>query len=518
MSVLSQSRPRGFRWAGTSAIVAYLAAAIVLVHVLLARRYGFHVDELYFLACGEHLSFGYIDQPPLIALLAQVAHVLFGASIVGIRLLPAVSAGLLVWMASRIARELGGTDFAQICAALAVAVTPAYLLTHNSLLIIAFDPLVWSACVYFVVRAVRDNLTRDWLWAGVMAGIGMELKYSIAFLLAGLFVGFVATPSRRVLLSWKLWASLGVMLAFAAPNLAWQAAHHFPFLVWQQYIRTHPGIHTFNPSVADFVRNQVLFLLPAMLLVPGAVWFFASRRSREFLYLGLAAAVTLIICSRLGKPHYAIPMYATVLAAGATALERMTLGAGQQRWRAAIMAAMVVVGAVMAPCFLPLLPPEKFASYQGALHLPLPVRAEDYEYEQPMPGFFAWEFGWNEMVAAAAEMYNTLSPEEKKKAGIVTASYGQAGAIDLLGEKYGLPKAVCGQLSYHDFGSRNYTGEVLITIGGSPQMIASKCVSVQPGPFLSNPYGYWVMRGQIVNVCRGLKQNLSENWSKQKHY
>jgi hypothetical protein len=505
-------------WKSTPAIVGYIAALIFLVHVALANRYGFHVDELYFLACSEHLSWGFIDQPPLIAVIGRIARTLFGESLLGIRLLPSLSAGLLVWFAARIAREFGGGRFAQIATALAVAVTPAYLIVHSSLLIVAFDPLVWSACIYFMVRAVGMDSTRDWLLAGVVAGLGLELKYTIGLLLLALLVGLLATPARRALASWKPWAAFAITLLIAAPNFLWQATHHFPFFVWQHYIRTHPGVQSFNTSL-DFLVDQIVLVLPALLFVGGAAWFFSgSKEGRDFRYLGVALLAVLLVCSRMGKPHYALPLYATVFAAGATVLEGLTSREGMRGRRAAIIAWTVALGALMAPCFLPILPPEKFVAYQSALPLPLPVRSEDYEFQQQMPQQFAWEFGWSEMVAATAEMYNSLSSEEKKKAGIVTASYGQAGAIDLLGKKYGLPKAVCGQLSYHDFGSRNYTGEVLITIGGSPEKIASKCRSVQPGPYLPNPYSYSVMQGPIVNVCRGLKYNLTETWAAQKHY
>jgi hypothetical protein len=186
-----------------------------------------------------------------------------------------------------------------------------------------------------------------------------------------------------------------------------------------------------------------------------------------------------------------------------------------RRWlRKISLALMIAAGVILAPCFLPILPPSRFVAYQSALHLPLPVRAEDYEKQTDFPGHLAWEFGWDEMVAAVAKVYYALPEDERSKAGILTDTYGEAGAVDLLGKKYGLPKAICGQLSYYDFGPRNYTGDVLIFIAIPDHL----CRSVQYGATLKNPYGYSALRGPMINVCRGFYGDLQRDWPARKHY
>jgi hypothetical protein len=148
----------------------------------------------------------------------------------------------------------------------------------------------------------------------------------------------------------------------------------------------------------------------------------------------------------------------------------------------------------------------------------LPVYKEAYERQSKVPPNLAWEFGWNEIVQATASLYHGLPAEEQKRAGVVASSYGPAGAIDFLGGRYGLPKAVSPQLAYHDFGPRNYTGDVLVMVGYDRKALEYLCTSVEPGPEIKNPYGYDGQRGPIINVCRGLRFDLQRDWAGFQHY
>jgi hypothetical protein len=515
-----QADERTNRWTSGPAIVLYVAALMFLIEMLVASRYGFHVDELYFLACSEHLAWGYIDQPPLIVFLAYLARHLFGESLLALRLLPALSAALLVWTVGSITRELGGRRFAQVLSAIAVLVTPAYLAFHHLLTMNAFEPTLWAGCAYFAVRAVKRNAPNNWLWAGVIAGLGLENKYTISVFLFGMVVGLIFTPGERWLRTWQLWAGAALAMVIFAPNLLWETVHNFPFLQWQRTIRETPGgAQTFNFAVSDFLVKQVMLTLPVVFLWIIGLWFFLiSARGKQFRFLGFAILVVLGVSLRSGKPWYAIPIYAIAFTGGSIAVEGFT-DRFDRRWlRSVFVVAIVAAGMILAPCFIPILPVERFVPYQRSLHLPLPVRSESYEMESELPGFLAWEFGWDEMVAAVAQVYNALPENEKPKVGIFTSSYGPAGAINLLGKKYGLPKATCGQLSFHDFGPRDYTGEVMIFVEFKPSVLAQNCSSVQLGASLENPNGYSGQRGPIINVCRGLLWDLQQNWPTLKHY
>src|ERR1700704_5336262 len=202
-------------------IVLLLAAAKLIFHLLTANRYGIFRDELYYLACSEHLDAGYVDQPPLIAFIAWIARHLFGESLIGLRLLPALAGAATVWLTGKFSRELGGGVFAQALAALAAFATPIFLLMHPWLTMNAFEPLIWLACGWCIVRAIDRNEPRYWLWFGLLIGVGMENKYSTAFFALAVFAGLLLTPQRRFLSNVWIWIGALCALLIFLPNLIW---------------------------------------------------------------------------------------------------------------------------------------------------------------------------------------------------------------------------------------------------------------------------------------------------------
>ena len=185
------------KWTSGPALVLYLAGAKLLIQLLTAGRYGIFRDELYYLACAEHLDWGYVDQPPLIALIAWFSRHLFGSSLLGLRLLPATAGAALVWLTGKLTREMGGSRFAQALSALAVIAVPIYLVFDHWLTMNAFEPLVWLGAAWCVIRAMNTSDAKYWLWFGVIIGVGLETKYSVAFFAFGIVAGLVLTEHRR---------------------------------------------------------------------------------------------------------------------------------------------------------------------------------------------------------------------------------------------------------------------------------------------------------------------------------
>src|SRR3954463_14214284 len=202
---------------GSRGVLA-ISAANLLFHLLIANRYGIFRDELYYLACSEHLDAGYVDQPPLIAFVAWFARNVFGESLIGLRFLPALAGAATVWLTGKLARELGGGVFAQAMAALAVFATPVFLLMHHWLTMNAVEPLLWLGCAWCVVRAINQNEPRYWLWFGLLVGLGLENKYSTAFFGAAVFAALLLTPHRRFLATKWLWLGALASLVIFLPN------------------------------------------------------------------------------------------------------------------------------------------------------------------------------------------------------------------------------------------------------------------------------------------------------------
>jgi 4-amino-4-deoxy-L-arabinose transferase-like glycosyltransferase len=228
--VSSDGAPRANWFVSGPAIVAYLASLEFPIHLSNPGGYGFFIDELYFMACGQHLSWGYVDMPPLTAAQAWAARALFGDSLLAIRIFPAAAAAGLLILTGAIVRQLGGGRFAQVLAALAVLLAPFNLSFGSYMSMNSIEPLLWMGCALILIRMVQTGQLRLWLWFGVLAGIGLENKDTMLLFGFAMIAGLMLTPERRLMAS--RWFIFGGLVAFAIflPNLIWQIQHHFPHL------------------------------------------------------------------------------------------------------------------------------------------------------------------------------------------------------------------------------------------------------------------------------------------------
>ena len=503
------------RFTSGPALVLYVAAGKLLLHLLTAARYGIFRDEMYYLACSQHMAWGYVDQPPLTVLIAWIGRHVFGESALAVRLLPALTGAAVVWLTGKLAREMGGGRFAQVLAALAVVVVPIYLVLHHWLTDNVFEHLIWTACVWLVVRAINTGDPRYWLWFGVLVGVGFENKYSIAFLLLGVVVGLILGPERRFLSSRYLWLGVLACAAIALPNLVWEVRNHFPFLELIHNIRM--GNRDVVRGPLAFIADQALIMNP--ILVPlwagGLIWLFLGREGRRYRTLGWTFVVILggfIVLK--GKNYYVAPVYPMMFAAGATGFEGLT----RQRWtwtRSVYAALVILAGAVFTPYSVPILSPENFIRYQKAIGLE-PPKAEN-QNNGPLPQYFADEFGWEEMVREVARVYHSLPADEQPRTAIFSNGWGDAAAVDFYGPRYGLPPAISKHNSYWLWGPRNYTGEIMIILQSNGVGDREHFQTVEAVGRVEHPYS---RRDEHYTIwlCRGPRFNLQEVWPKLKLY
>jgi len=498
-----------------SIIVFYLALAKLLLHLLTAGRYGIFRDEMYYVACSKHLAWGYVDHPPMNVFITWVARNVFGESPLGLRLLPAIAGAALVWMTGQLTREMGGGRFAQALAALAIIPVPIYLIMHHWLTMNAFEPVLWMGCIWCVVRAINRGQAQYWFWFGVITGVGLETKYSIAFLVFGILVGALVGPERQFLKSGWLWLGMLVAALIAVPNFLWQLDRGFPFL---QLIR---NIHMGNRDIVrppfSFIADQAAIMNPILfpLWAGGLFWLLFNHGGRRYRMLGWAYVVLLAAFIVLGgKNYYVVPIYPMLFAAGAIAFERVT--AQRFAWsRIVYVAAIVVVGAVLTPISCPILSPQAYIRYQAVLHLHPPVA--ERQNNGPLPQFFADEFGWEEMVQQVARVYNGLPPEERRRTAIFGNSWGEAAAIDFYGPRYGLPAAISRHNNYWYWGPRDYTGDTVIVLGSDGRGDREHFRTVEAAGQVDNVYS---RRDDHFTIwlCRGLNQDLHQLWPAMKTF
>jgi len=500
---------------GVYGIAFLLAAAKLLAHLLTNGQYGYFRDELYFLACGERLAWGYPDMAPMLAGVAWFTRNFVGESLSAVRLLPAVAGALKVLMTGLIARELGGGRFAVGLACLCALLAPVYLGVDTLLSMNAFEPLFWMGCAWLAVRMAKGGDPRLWLAVGLLAGLGLMNKHSTVFLLAALGGGLLASRQRGLLRG--KWPWLGVAVAFAlfVPNLIWQVQHDFATVeVLRNVQRTHKNV-VLGP--VEFIGQQILIMLPAAVLVWGAgLWWLLGRRgSGRFGFLGFTYVVLLTLMIIFEAKHYYLaPAYPMLFAAGGVFWEQMS-GRWGARLRSVVNSLVTVSGVALAPLMLPVLPVEKYLSYQDAMGFKPPKT--EVGHVGPLPQHFGDMFGWPEMVEKVAQVYHGLPGDERGKAAVLAGNYGEAGAVDFFGRRHGLPKAISGHLAYYLWGPKDYTGEVLILLQFEGRGAKQYCASVEEAGRVGHPYGMAEEHFTIL-VCRGLKQPLKEFWPRLKHY
>lgn len=480
-------------------IVAPIALAALALHLAALHNYGLVGDEMYFIACSNHLAWGYVDQPPLVAILA-LASKPFGYAPFALRIVPAICAALTVWLAAAIARELGGGRFAQAFAALATALVPAYLLLGNLLVTTSFEPFSWTLVVYLVIRLVRSGDPRYWLGIAAAFTFGMYGKYSMLLLAGYVALGLLLTPQRRVFRT--VFFPISALLAFLAlsPNLIWQWSHGWPFLavLHGDFEHRHPfqsgmmlEYKSFGTNALAFVLEQFVYTSPLVALVwlAGVVALARSPRMREFRWLALAFAMLIVTAILLeGKGYYVIAIYASLLAAGSVAIER----AFARAWARGIAVVLVLAGTVPAiPISVPILPIQTFLAYTQALHL----TGQDGTQPHIIQPLYAQEFGWEHFTARVAGIYYALPEKVRARTGIFADTYGEAGALALYGPRYGLPTIVGSQNNFYLWGPNGYDGRSLIVVGATQQATIRKLFrKVTLVTTIENPYE-WVLQG-----------------------
>ncbi len=446
----------------------WLAGAIALFHIATASGYGYFRDELYFLACGEHLAFGYVDHPPLIALVAAGVRGVLGQSLFALRLLPALAAGATVWVTGAVTAELGGRRFAQALAMTCVALAPVILSLCTYLSKNAFDLLIWAVAWWLFVRLLEQETTPRWLALGAVLGVGLENKILVLCLGLGITVGML-THRPAAFRTRGPWLAGMLALLLFAPYLGWQILHDWPTLEFMERARAHKMLEL---APLDWLSEQALQMGPFSLPVwlTGLVYLLTSERARAQRPLAIAFLTVLaVLLFSHGKGYYAAPAYLPLFAAGGVALERLPLFQSS-RLRAALLTVLVLGGALSAPLAKPILPVETFVHYQASLGLSPGSSGERHE-QGVLPQFFADMHGWQDLTATVARVYNSLPAQERSAACVFGENYGQAGAIDFFGPAYGLPPALATHNNYFLWGPRGCTGELMIVIGGERETL-----------------------------------------------
>lgn len=472
------------------------AAILTVALIVVAGGYGYHRDELYFLQAGRHLAWGYVDQGPLTPLLALGMNELAPGSLTMLRVPAALMAGGTVLLSAKTASELGGGRRAQLIAASCTAVASVVLVIGHSLSTSSFDLLAWTLVIWLIARVLRSDDHRLWLAVGVVAGLALLNKPLIAFLIVGLGIALLLVGPRELLRSGWLWAALMLALLLWSPWLIWQADHGWPQLAVSSHIAAG-GSASSQPRWA-LLPFQFLLVSPVLapIWIAGLVALLLRRRLRRFRVFAVTWILLLLTFTATGgKPYYLAGMFPVLLAAGAIETEAW-LERTRHSQRAALLWAMIALsGVVSALIALPLLPPQAAE----------PVIAMNSDAGETI--------GWPDLVRTVAAVYR----RSDENAIILTANYGEAGAIDRYGSDFGLPQAYSGHNAFGYWGPPPGKVTTVITVGLGPRSLRSfrGCRLVT---HISNSAGVDNdERGEPVELCTGTRLPWSTLWPKLKH-
>jgi hypothetical protein len=443
--------------------IAGFALMKIIIHLPFLTRYGYHHDELYFIACGNHLDLGYVDHPPLVPWIARIAIELFGHSLFGLRIFALLSGAVAIFLAGHLVRRLGGGRFAQGLACLAMLITPVFLRTGNLFCITAFELLFWILGYYIIVRIIQEDRPRLWLWLGLVVGLGLLTKHSMLFFVFGLMIGLLFTDMRRHFKSLYLYAAGGIAFLVFLPNILWQVKHGWPTI---SFIISLNKILMGGISLFQFIAGQFLYMHPlnAVIWIAG-LFFFFSRKGKSYRLLAwLWISVFVLLMISKSKIYYLAPAYPCLFVGGSIEyMDTITFGA--------------------------------------------------FENIYELTGDLRGMFGWRERVEKVAEVYNSLPEGETQRTIILAAGYGNAGAVDYFGKPLGLPEARSLSMSYWLWGLPDGPIETVIGMGFSKKSLEGAFHEVELAAEIElenvNPWD----TPFPITICREPKDSLQSIWT-----
>jgi 4-amino-4-deoxy-L-arabinose transferase-like glycosyltransferase len=487
------------------------AASVVVLHVIvnLITPYGIHRDEFLYAAMGRHLSLFRMDFPPLIAIIAEAERALFGDTIWGLRMVPAVAHGALVLLTARIAAELGGQHRAQWLAALTVIFTPLMMRAGSLFQPVILDQVAWTVGFLALVMIARDNRPRWWIVLGLAGGFGLLAKFSIAFFAVGAAVGIIFSARRVALLTPWPWVAALIALVIGSPSIIGQLVLDWPVTTQMQDLQASQ-LTVVTPSA--FLTEQLLYGPIAWLGVLGLGGLVLTRDLRWARLVGITAVtITALLIFLHGKAYYLGPIWPALAATGAVWLCAVT----RTRFRALVplfALITIVFGVVIAiPMGLPILPKEQMAAYAARLGVSAAVTTNLGEVAE-LPQDFADMLGWEEFVRGVADVWNDLPESERATAVLAAGNYGRAGAIDWYGPRYGLPPAICGCGSYWFWGPGERRGDVMVIAGGTEDELRTILTNVTLARTMTDRWRVGEEQSVQIWVARGFKIPLATLW------
>jgi hypothetical protein len=496
-----------------------LAAVKLLLHVVSSAwvAYGWVGDEFYFLDCARHLAWGYVDHPPLSIAVLRLWTELLGTSLLVVRLVPALSGCATIVLAGLMARELGGGWVAQGLAGLGVLAGPIYLAMGGYYSMNPIDQTLWAVAAYLVLRLLNGGSPRTWIGLGVVLGLGLLNKLTVVWLGCGIFAGVLLTPERRWLATPWPWLAGAIALVIVAPYLLWQAQYGWPVLEFTRNATLEKNVPA--PPLM-FLRLHVLAMHPVTLpfWLIGLIYLFFAPEARPYRTLGWVwlTVFLILMASGTARTYYLAPALTIAIAAAGRAVERFGTRASMRWLPAAATALLILALATGAPMSIPLLSPNRYVAYERVLGLKPPPEAR--EEPSKLPLHFALRFHGPPLVRAVDAAYQSPSLDDREHVVILTDSFHEAGAINVLGAAAGLPSAIGIHNNYWLWGAEAAAGDAFLVVAPMDSKLLTLFRSVERAGKVDCGWCMPFLRNKAVYVCRDPHRPLREVWPELKKF
>ncbi len=506
-----------------SALIIILVFAFIKLVIHLYTNafagYGIFRDELYYFACSARPDLGYVDHPPFSIYILTLLRPIIGESVFAIRLISAILGALTVWLAGLIVRKMNGGIAAIFTTCTAVTLAPIYLGMNGFYSMNSFDIFFWTLAFYILILIWKEDKQKQWLTLGVVVGLGMLNKISMAWLVIGLIVAVLLTTKRKILLTRWPYLAGGIALLLFMPFVIWNLTHDFAHF---EFMRNASQFKYSGVTRMDFIMGQILNMNPAAIIVwvTGLFYLLLNRKGRECSVTGIIYIVTLVILLINGhsKPEYIAPAFVPLLAAGGVQFEQWAQKKYLRWLNIYLPVSIALTGIFIIPLVLPVLPVEKYIAFTKTIGM-APKSPEGKQLSD-LPQHFADMHGWENMAKTAAGVYHALPAEEQAKAVIYVRNYGEAGAMEYFREKYDLPKVICPHNNYWLWGwkeiEEQYT--VAILVGGEQKDYIDFFEQVEQAGVVISPYAMPYETNLPIYIGRVQKKPIKSVWQNIKNF
>lgn len=485
-----------------------MIAAVFVLHLVPRPGYGFHRDELLYLAMGDHLELFGMQFPPMIAVLAQFARLLPLPLQAAVHLLPALAVAGIMALAVATARRLGGGAGAELITALGVAAAPLFERAGVLFQPVVFEQLWWSAAALALAALLAGGDRRWWLVLGAAMGLGGMTKFSALLFGLGAAAMVLLSPLRRELRTRWPWLALLTAVLLALPSITGQIRHGWPFFAQMRALQAG---QLERVTAAAFLGGQVFMAGAAsVLLIAGLTGLLLSHRLRPWRGLATYALVPCVILLVMrGKEYYLGPVHPPLIAAGAVLTAEWV--ASRPALRAMLVTFLLLGGLLLLPLGIPLLPPPQMAVYASRLGITRAVTTNGGGL-LPLPQDFADMTGWREQVAAVAEVYRSLPEAERARTLIVGGNYGRAGALAAYRRDFGLPYPASRHGDFFAWGAAPADPATVIIVGGTVEELKELFAEVQEAGRSLNRWAVPEEQDVRIHICRRPHEPFERLW------